>query len=54
MSDDLTIPLHLARRLREHGVEFGFGIVGDYALRLFADLEADGFSMKVKIGRAHV
>ena len=28
-------------------MEFGFGIVGDYALRLFADLEADGFPIKV-------
>lgn len=47
MPGDLTIPQHLARRLRERGVEFGFGIVGDYALRLFADLEADGFPVKV-------
>ncbi|MGI9196082.1 MAG: thiamine pyrophosphate-binding protein [Candidatus Nanopelagicales bacterium] len=47
MPDELTIPLHLAHRLRERGVEFGFGIVGDYALRLFADLEADGFPIKV-------
>ncbi|TEX51200.1 MAG: preprotein translocase subunit Tim44, partial [Actinomycetales bacterium mxb001] len=47
MSEDLTIPLHLAQRLRERGVEFGFGIVGDYALRLFTDLEQDGFHIKV-------
>lgn len=47
MSDELTIPLHLAARLRERGVEFGFGIVGDYALRLFTDLEQDGFHIKV-------
>ena len=47
MADELTIPLHLAQRLRERGVEFGFGIVGDYALRLFTDLEQDGFHIKV-------
>jgi TPP-dependent 2-oxoacid decarboxylase len=44
---DLSIPHHLAARLREHGVDQGFGIVGDYALRLFADLEDDGFPILV-------
>ena len=51
MSKDLaaptTISAHLVRRLREHGVDTGFGIVGDYALRLFADLEAEGFPVLV-------
>lgn len=39
--------MHLVRRLREHGVEVGFGIVGDYALRLFGALEEEGMSMLV-------
>ena len=42
-----TIPAHLVRRLREHGVEHGFGIVGDYALRLFGALEEAGLPMLV-------
>lgn len=42
-----TIPQHLAARLREHAVDRGFGIVGDYALRLFADLEEVGFPVLV-------
>ena len=45
---DLTIPQHLADRLRHRGVDCGFGIVGDYALRLFADLEGVGFPLLVK------
>ena len=44
---DLTIPQHLADRLRHRGVDCGFGIVGDYALRLFADLEGVGFPLLV-------
>ncbi len=42
-----TIPAHLVRRLREHGVEHGFGIVGDYALRLFGAFENAGLPMLV-------
>jgi TPP-dependent 2-oxoacid decarboxylase len=45
--DELTLSRHLADRLREHGVDRGFGIVGDYALRLFADLEDVGFPILV-------
>ena len=45
--DDLTISQHLADRLRQRGVDRGFGIVGDYALRLFADLEEVGFPILV-------
>ena len=44
---DLTIPQHLADRLRQRGVDRGFGIVGDYALRLFADMEEVGFPFLV-------
>jgi TPP-dependent 2-oxoacid decarboxylase len=45
--DDVTIPSHLAARLKERAVDCGFGIVGDYALRLFADLEALDFPIRV-------
>jgi TPP-dependent 2-oxoacid decarboxylase len=44
---DLTIPRHLASRLQSRNVDKGFGIVGDYALRLFADLEDVGFPVLV-------
>ena len=44
---ELTIPSHLVRRLRALGVDNGFGIVGDYALRLFGDFEADDFHILV-------
>ena len=47
MSDPLTIPAFLVSRLRQHGVDCGFGIVGDYALRLFADLHEEGFPILV-------
>lgn len=43
----LTIPRYLIKRLAEHGVYQGFGIVGDYALRLFADLDEGGFPILV-------
>ena len=43
----LTIPAHLTARLAQHGVREGFGIVGDYALRLFADLAAEGLPVLV-------
>lgn len=42
-----TIPQHLVRRLKEHRVEVGFGIVGDYALRLFGALNDRGFPVLV-------
>lgn len=44
---DLTIPAHLIARLAQHDVREGFGIVGDYALRLFADLADEGFPIHV-------
>jgi indolepyruvate decarboxylase len=44
---ETTIPQHLVRRLSEHGVEMGFGIVGDYALRLFGALNDAGLPMLV-------
>ena len=48
MSDEYTtIPEHLVRRLRELNVELGFGIVGDYALRLFSELDELGFPILV-------
>ena len=48
MSDEYTtIPEHLVRRFRELKVELGFGIVGDYALRLFSELDELGFPILV-------
>lgn len=40
-----TIASHLTRRLREFGVEEGFGIVGDYVLRFVGSLYEEGFSI---------
>ena len=42
-----TIPEHLVRRFNELSVELGFGIVGDYALRLFGELDDLGFRILV-------
>jgi len=42
-----TIPAHLVRRLRELGCDEGFGIVGDFALRLFGRLHELGFPIRV-------
>ncbi|MDA7641088.1 thiamine pyrophosphate-binding protein [Opitutaceae bacterium] len=42
-----TIPDHLIRRFREVAVEQAFGIVGDFALRLFSELSNRGFSVLV-------
>lgn len=42
-----TIAEHLVRRLRELGVDQGFGIVGDFALRLFGQLTDAGFPILV-------
>ena len=43
----LTVATHLAARLNEHGVDCGFGIVGDYALRLFGRLAEAGVPVHV-------
>ena len=42
-----TIAAHLVRRFRELGADEGFGIVGDFALRLFAAIYAEGFPLLV-------
>lgn len=42
-----TIARHLARRLRELGIDEGFGIVGDFALRLFGALHDEGMPIRV-------
>lgn len=42
-----TIAEHLVRRLRECGVDAGFGIVGDYALRLFNRMDREGFPLHI-------
>ena len=47
INGETTIPAHLVRRLAEHGVTVGFGIVGDYALRLFGALADAGLPMLV-------
>lgn len=41
--DELTIPRHLVHRLHELGVTEGFGIVGDFVLKLVGAVEAEGF-----------
>jgi len=42
-----TIPEFLIRRFKQLGVDEGFGIVGDYALKLFDRLSHHGFPMLV-------
>ena len=42
-----TIANHLVRRFRELGVEEAFGIVGDFALRMFGALEEENFHVLV-------
>lgn len=42
-----TIPDHLIRRFHELGVDNAFGIVGDYALRLFGELSNRDFPVLV-------
>lgn len=44
---DTTIASHLVRRFRELGVDCGFGIVGDFALKMFSALDAEGFPILV-------
>lgn len=47
MTTSSTIPEHLASRLRELGAQCAFGIVGDFALRLFGELNSEDFSVLV-------
>lgn len=47
MTEPTTIASHLARRFRELGVDCGFGIVGDFALKMFSALDAEGFPILV-------
>ncbi len=42
-----TIPDHLISRFHELGVDNAFGIVGDFALRLFGELSTRGFQVLV-------
>jgi TPP-dependent 2-oxoacid decarboxylase len=42
-----TIPDFLIRRFKALGVDEGFGIVGDYALKLFDHLYRSGFPILV-------
>jgi indolepyruvate decarboxylase len=46
-SEHLTVTSHLARRLKEMGVDEAFGIVGDFALRLFSALGDEGLHVLV-------
>ena len=46
-SEQLTITSHLAQRLRSVGVDEAFGIVGDFALRLFSALGDEGLHVLV-------
>ena len=43
----LTITSHLVARLKEAGVDHAFGIVGDFALRLFSALGDEGLPVLV-------
>ena len=45
--DMTTIPEFLIRRFKQLGVDEGFGIVGDFALKLFDRLSHHGFPMLV-------
>ncbi len=47
MTNKTTIARHLSTRLRELDVDCSFGIVGDFALRLFGELDAEGFKVLV-------
>lgn len=44
---ETTIASHLVRRFRELGIDCGFGIVGDFALKMFSALDAEGFPILV-------
>ena len=45
--DDLTIARHLVHRLRELGINEGFGIVGDFVLKFVGAVEAEGFPVLI-------
>jgi indolepyruvate decarboxylase len=45
--ENTTIPDHLIKRFHELGVDNAFGIVGDFALRLFGELSTRGFPVLV-------
>jgi TPP-dependent 2-oxoacid decarboxylase len=45
--DKTTIPEFLVRRLKQLHVDEGFGIVGDYALKLFDRFHQNGFPIRV-------
>ena len=47
MENIMTIPRYLAKRFRELDVGNAFGIVGDYALRLFSELDSEDFKVLV-------
>lgn len=47
LNNQTTIAKHLVRRFHELGIDQGFGIVGDFALRLFGRLHEEGFSIRV-------
>lgn len=47
MTAPTTIPQHLATRFRGLGAHCAFGIVGDFALKLFGELNSNGFSVLV-------
>lgn len=42
-----TVANHLVRRFRELGVDHAFGIVGDFAIRMFAAVHDEGFPILV-------
>lgn len=42
-----TVAAHLVRRFRELGVDEAFGIVGDFALRMFGAIHDEGFPILV-------
>lgn len=46
-SSTTTVAKHLVKRFRELGVGEGFGIVGDFALRLFGRLYEENFPIRV-------
>jgi TPP-dependent 2-oxoacid decarboxylase len=47
MATPTSIPQHLALRLRQLGANCAFGIVGDFALRLFGELNSQDFTVLV-------
>ena len=47
MKNTTTIARHLSTRLRELDANCAFGIVGDFALRLFGELNSEDFKVLV-------